>query len=101
MTLPSLWELALSTAGGMLLGIIHFGGLHWTVKRLATSRRPLPVLFASSLLRCLMLAALLLYFSGFNFLRLVVLLIGVMGGRMLVIWYSLRSSDTSKGEGQC
>ncbi|MEW6523893.1 MAG: ATP synthase subunit I [Bacillota bacterium] len=95
---PNVAELALPVLAGALLGVLHFGGLLWTVGRLTNTRHPLLVAMASSIIRCVLLAAALLWLSGFNFWRILALLVGVGVGRLLVIRYSLRSLRSGKGK---
>lgn len=46
------WGLVfLAVPGGFLLGVLFFGGLWWTVKKLSSSARPTPLLIASFLVR--------------------------------------------------
>jgi F1F0 ATPase subunit 2 len=45
------WVLALSLAGGGLLGALYFGGLWWSVRRGVLSARPARWFFAGLILR--------------------------------------------------
>jgi F1F0 ATPase subunit 2 len=96
--MPSTAGLFLSFVVGTLLGLAHFGGLLWTVSRLHTARRPVALALASSAIRLALLVALLLWLGRASFWRLLALLAGLGGGRMLVIWYSVRAGQARKGD---
>lgn len=96
--MPKAVELALMAGAGMVLGLLHFGGLLWTVGRLSTSRHPAALVLLSSALRCILLVALLLWLGGPDFGRVLALMVGIGAGRLWWIRYSLRGGPVSKGE---
>jgi F1F0 ATPase subunit 2 len=76
--------LVLAALAGVLLGVIFFGGLLWTVKRGLASQRPALWFFVSLLLR-MGIAVAGFYFIGQGELpRLVACLIGFVIARLLV-----------------
>lgn len=81
---------ALAMLSGIVLGTLFYGGLWWTVRRLATSRRPALAVFASMLLR-MGVALGGLYLVGRNdWVRLLSCLLGLVLARVAVTWLSRR-----------
>lgn len=75
---------------GVVLGAIFYGGLWWTVRRLATSHRPALAVFASMLLRMgVALGGLYLVGRG-DWMRLLSCLLGFVLARVAVTWLSRR-----------
>jgi F1F0 ATPase subunit 2 len=73
---------------GVTVGMMFFGGLLWTVKKVSSSKHP-GLLFAGSLLLRIGLALIAFFFiGGGNWQRLVVCLIGFVLGRMLIKRFS-------------
>lgn len=69
---------------GVLIGLLFFGGLWWTVQKAMSSRQPGVLFAASFLLRTLLtLTAFYLIGSG-SWQRLLACLIGFILGRILV-----------------
>ncbi|MEO7028161.1 MAG: ATP synthase subunit I [Acidobacteriaceae bacterium] len=82
---------------GVLIGILFFGGLWWTVQKVTSSRQPGLLFAASFLLRTVLtLAAFYLIGSG-SWQRLLVCLIGFVLGRMLVKRLSQAPLNTDRG----
>jgi F1F0 ATPase subunit 2 len=76
--------LVLALVTGLLLGAVFFGGLWWTVSRMASSKRPVLLLFGSLLLRtCVALGGFYLIERG-HWERLLVCLLGFVIARILV-----------------
>ncbi|MDX1607019.1 MAG: ATP synthase subunit I [Candidatus Competibacterales bacterium] len=76
MTEPTIWLLA--PAAGALLGLMFYGGLWWTVRRLADSRQPALLLAASLLLRGALAAAGLYLVAAGDWRRLLAALAGLL-----------------------
>lgn len=74
--------------GGIVLGILFFGGLWFTVKKMVNSKRAALWLFTSFFLR-IGIALLGFYFIGFgNWQRILICLVGFIAGRFIVIHYT-------------
>lgn len=50
-------HVALAGAAGALAGLVYFGGLYWTVRRLPTTQRPWLLYGTSAVLRLILLLA--------------------------------------------
>jgi len=86
MTMNESLTLLLAWVAGVLLGIVFFGGLWWTVRKIASSQKPARLLFASLMVRmCVALAGFYFVFGG-NWRRLLVCLLGFLSARLLVTW---------------
>jgi F1F0 ATPase subunit 2 len=84
MPMNDAWLLAW-TAGGAL-GLMFFGGLWWTVRKGAASRRPALWFFSSLLLRMGLTMAGFYGVSGGQWERMLLCLLGFVMARPLVIW---------------
>ncbi|MCW8808653.1 MAG: hypothetical protein OQK79_11125 [Rhodanobacter sp.] len=77
--------LTLAGLAGLPLGAIFFGGLWWTIRRLATSRRPALWLLASLLLRMSILLGGFYLVGREDWQRFLACMAGVLVARFLVI----------------
>lgn len=78
--------LMLSLMAGILLGLIFFGGLWWTVRKGVSSQWP-ALLFLGSLLLRMSIALVGFYFvSGGHWQRLLLCLLGFVLARLIVTW---------------
>ena len=85
MEIPELQLVALSVGAGILAGVVFFGGLWWTVGRVAQVRRAGLFLLASFLVRAAVML-LALYFSCDNdIIRMLCFLIGFTGIRLIAV----------------
>ena len=76
--------LAMSTAAGVVLGAIFFGGLWWTIRKGLTSPRPALWFLGSALVR-MGIALLGFYYVGQgDWKRLVACLVGFLMARLIV-----------------
>jgi F1F0 ATPase subunit 2 len=66
---------------GFALGLLHFGGLRWTVARIARTRSPLGLLVASSVIRLALLIGALWLASGGHAGRIAFGLLGALLAR--------------------
>jgi len=57
LTIPPIWRLLLAFAGGAGLGFFYFGGLWWTVRRLASTQNVALLFLASFTLRTVLTLA--------------------------------------------
>jgi F1F0 ATPase subunit 2 len=78
------WILAALTMG-VLLGAFYFGGLWMTVRRLAISRQPALLLFASFVVRMSVVLIGFYTVSGGRWQPIVACLVGFLIARMLLV----------------
>lgn len=78
--------------GGMVLGLIFFGGLYWSVQRIGRVKNPGPLMLISGVVRMAVLL-LGLYFLGSNDIsRFLAVLAGVVVVKfMLIVWVGQKS----------
>jgi F1F0 ATPase subunit 2 len=81
-----IFEFSLVLTAGMLTGVLYFGGLWWTVRRLVHSRRPGPLLAGSFLVRTAIALGLFYVVMEKNWLRLAVCLAGFLIMRHILTW---------------
>ncbi len=79
-------SLILALVTGILLGGIFFGGLWWTVRKLASSRRPALWILPSLLVRTSLTLAGFYFVARGHWERLVACLIGFAVARLIVTW---------------
>jgi len=77
-------SLAPALATGVLLGVMFFGGLWWTVRKGVASQRPALWFFGSLLLRMSIALAGFYFVSGGHWERLLVCLFGFVTARLIV-----------------
>ena len=77
-------SLVLALVAGVLLGVIFFGGLWWTVSRGLSSKRPALWFFGSLLLRTSIALAGFYFVSGSHWERLLLCLLGFVIARLIV-----------------
>ena len=70
---------------GVLLGVMFFGGLWWTVRRGFSSKKPGLWFFCSQLLRMSITLAGFYFVSGGHWQRLLVCLLGFLLARLVVM----------------
>ncbi|MDY6941694.1 MAG: ATP synthase subunit I [Pseudomonadota bacterium] len=87
-------RLIASFLGGMGLGLLYFGGLWWTVRRLPTRAHPVAWLFGSFLLRTVAVLAGLYVLSAGEVLPLTVSLAGMVLLRLLLTRHIAAIRDT-------
>src|SRR5690606_23950191 len=78
-------SLALAAAGGLLIGLLYFGALWWTVRRIPSARRPALFVAGSFLVRGAAAAAGLVFVAGGEPLALVAAVAGFLVGRTILI----------------
>jgi len=86
--------LALALSAGLLLGVMFFGGLWWTVRRGVASERPAFWFFGSLLLRMSIALAGFYFVSGGHWERLLLCLVGFVIARLVVTWLTRSSGDS-------
>jgi F1F0 ATPase subunit 2 len=77
-------SLAIAMVTGVLLGVMFFGGLWWTVRKSFSSKQPALWLFGSLLLRMSIALAGFYFVSGGHWERLLVCLLGFVMARLIV-----------------
>ena len=87
------WSLVLALVTGILLGVIFFGGLWWTVKKGVSSPHPVLWFFSSLLLRVALVLAGFYFIGRGHFDRLILCFLGFMIARFVVNWWILKSGD--------
>jgi F1F0 ATPase subunit 2 len=93
--------LAAAAVAGALLGVLYFGGLWWTVRRVPRSRAPVNLYFASLVVRLvLLLAAFYGMLVAYGWPALAVAAFGFLGARLLLVRFLglAVSSDVSGRE---
>ena len=85
--------LALALSAGLLLGVMFFGGLWWTVRRGVASERPAFWFFGSLLLRMSIALAGFYFVSGGHWERLLLCLVGFVVARLMVMGLTRSSRD--------
>lgn len=76
-------SLAFALIAGVLLGVIFFGGLWWTVNRGMSSKQPALWFFGSMLVRTGIVLLGFYFILGDNWKRLLVGLVGFMVARLI------------------
>jgi len=77
-------SLAPAMATGVLLGVMFFGGLWWTIRKSVSFKRPALWFFGSLLLRMGIALAGFYFVSGGHWERLLVCLLGFVLARLIV-----------------
>ncbi|MDD2453369.1 MAG: ATP synthase subunit I [Synergistaceae bacterium] len=88
MTGTDVLMLILVFAAGVLIGLVFFGGLWWTILRGIGSPRPALWFFGSFLVRMVFLLTALYYLSGGAWIRLILLGSGILLARSLVLLWT-------------
>ena len=78
-------SLVLALVTGVVLGTIFFGGLWWTVRKGAVSRRPALWFAGSMLLRTAIVLVGFFFISGGRWERLAAALLGFVAARFIVL----------------
>lgn len=88
----------LAGGAGVLLGVIFFGGLWWTVRKGVSSQRPALWFFGSLLLRTSIVLAGFYVVSGGHWERLLACLVGFVIARLVVTRLTRPSGDHHDSE---
>jgi len=78
-------ELVLGFFGGVLLGLVFFGGLYWSVQKLPTVKYPAFLMMASLLLRMAVLLTGLYFLMAGDIKNLLAAVAGVMVMKFVMI----------------
>jgi len=79
-----LTSLVLAAAGGLLLGLLFFGGLQWTIHAFIHSRHPETMAYFSSIARTLIAALGIALLGGHSALRIGAVLVGFVIAKPLI-----------------
>jgi len=82
---------------GIILGVIFFGGLWWTVGKGLASDRPAVWFLGSLLLRTSIVLVGFYFVQGHHWQRLVLCLVGFIVGRVLVTRYTVLPGAVQSG----
>ena len=85
MTVGDILYCFIALLAGGCIGLLHFGGLWWTVGRLATSPRPALWSMASFWIRALVSASVFFLVTGGHPERLLLALVGFMLVRIFMV----------------
>ena len=89
--------MALAGAGGIILGLVHFGGLWWTVQHLSETRRPAVLLLGSFIVRSSIVLGVLYFIMHGNVLRLLPAMAGFIISRQIFIRHKRIRIDKVQG----
>lgn len=81
----STFQLAAALAGGFALGLLFFGGLWWTVRRLPTARHPALLVAGSFVVRMMIAVGGLYFVMGTHWQRAIAGLAGFLAARWLIL----------------
>ncbi|MHB1460890.1 MAG: N-ATPase subunit AtpR [Armatimonadota bacterium] len=76
--------MVISLLTGLLLGLLFFGGLWWTVQRILTARHPVALVMGSLLLRLGTVIIGMVVVAHDHWVRFVVCLLGLVIARVVV-----------------
>jgi F1F0 ATPase subunit 2 len=93
MTVIDLQPLLPAAAAGLALGVIFFGGLLWTVRKVVSSSWPAPWVFASLILRMSVALTGFYLVSDGDWRRLLACVVGFAAARLAVTWLSRPSPE--------
>lgn len=85
MTTALLLDVLVGVGLGVVAGVLFFGGLRWTVDRLATSRHPMALATTSMLVRTLALTGVLVLGADGRLARIVVALVAILAVRGVMV----------------
>ena len=78
----------LSFTGGILLGIIFFGGLWFTVKKIVAAKTPAVLVFISFIIRVAITVIGFYFIGSGNWQKLIACMLGFIIARFIVIHYT-------------
>ena len=93
---PVVWTLA--WAAGVVIGLVFFGGLWWTIEQGLTSPNPALWFLTSLLLRMSVALGGFYFVSGGRWERLVACLIGFVVARLAVTWMTRSMTTLSRSQ---
>ena len=94
MTVNDLQQLLPAAAAGLALGVIFFGGLLWTVRKVVSSSWPALWISASLILRMSTSLTGFYFVSDGDWRRLLACVVGFAAARLAVTWLSRSASET-------
>ena len=96
------FTLITALSGGLLLGLIFFGGLKWTIQRGLFSKQPFIWFLLSLLLRTVIVLAgfYLAAKTDSHNQNLLTCLLGFIAAQMLITWFNPRSANIKSAIGR-
>ena len=79
-------SMMLSFVGGLVLGVVFYGGLWWTIRKGLSSPRPAMLFLGSAVLRMSIVVAGFYFVSNGQWQRLLVCMVGFIIARLAVTW---------------
>lgn len=96
--MSSALSLLLALSGGLVVGVVYWGGLWLTVQRVRTSRAPALLLVGSCLGRLLVLLVVLYLVTPGGWQRLAAFLVGFFTWRFILTWrHGWSTTDAEEG----
>ena len=84
---------------GVILGIIFFGGLYWTIQRLAEAKHPALLMTLSLLLRMAILLGVLFYVAKGGYQGILFALLGMILVRVVMTFKIKKPNEKTKKGG--
>ena len=81
-------EMSVAIGCGILIGLLYFGGLWWTVNQLPETERPLAFYLTSVVVRMAIIAACLVLTLQFGVAHLVLAVVGFFAARLFLVYRS-------------
>lgn len=78
-------DILIGLIGGLVAGVVFFGGLRWTVGRLPGAKRPALLATVSFIVRSVVLAAVLVIAGDGELVRILVAVVGILVVRSLMV----------------
>ncbi|AGF77549.1 F1/F0 ATPase, subunit 2 [Desulfocapsa sulfexigens DSM 10523] len=100
MIMNEMLTLLLALVAGVLLGVMFFGGLWWTVRKGLASKRPAAWFLGSMLLRIGLTVAGFYFVGGGHWQRLLLCLLGFAMARFLVTRFTRVDEKPTALEGE-
>jgi len=94
----SVLELLFALVVGLGLGLVFFGGLAWTVRRLPSARHPVALVLGSLIVRTAAVAVGLVWVGDGKFLRMLAAATGILAMRYVAVrlWGPTKLPDEMK-----
>lgn len=90
--------MVLGFLAGLLLGLIFFGGLYWSVEKLAQVKNPAILMLLSLLVRMAALMAGFILLFKRSFTEGIAALLGIIFVKFLLIAYSRKNNPEEEGK---
>jgi F1F0 ATPase subunit 2 len=84
---------------GVILGIIFFGGLYWTIQQLAETKHPALLMTISLLLRMAILLGVMFYVAKGGYQGILLAMLGMIVVRVIMIFKIKKPEEKTKKGG--